>query len=149
MSRQRNVGEYCGRSYLYNLVKLCDETSSNRTRVRDKALIATLFLTGGFIEEVLRLRKDNFDFNDSEAQARGAFVVKKMRLFRHWRGKQVFRTFPIFNDDPLVEFLREWLPEVDDYLFPNPSKTRPLTRQTGWRVVKKLRPRLNYKISQI
>jgi len=150
MSRRTNIGEYCGRVNLYGLIKLCDETQYNRhqdrLRKRNKALIATLFLTGASVEEVLGLRKDNFDFDDSEAQSRNAFVVKDMRLFGYKKPKLVFRTFPIFKDDPLVEYLRDWLLEVDYYLFSGQSKGRPLSRQTVFGIIKKLRKHLKFEI---
>lgn len=151
MPRRKDVGEYCGRNFLYGLITLCDETPYERRqdhlRKRDKALIATLFLTGGSVEEVLMLTKGNFDFEDSEAQAGNAFVVKKMILLRRRikkkKPKPVFRTFPIFEDDPLQEYLRDWLDtEVSHYLFAGQSKGQPLSRTQAWNIISGLRKRL-------
>ena len=151
MPRYRDIREYLGDSFLEDLIKECDKTpygwDQDYFRKRDKALVATFFLTGGYVDKVLTLRKRNFDFEDEEAKIMNAFFVKKMRLgrYREKRGKArwMTRTFPIFNDDPLVQHLLDWLDllgEPDDYLF-------RVKRATVWHIVKKLGKRVNFPIS--
>lgn len=50
------VEEFCGWDFLGRMVELCK-------RERDRALLASAFLTGGRINEVLRLKKEHFDLS--------------------------------------------------------------------------------------
>lgn len=151
MPRYRDIREYLGYSFLEDLIKECDKTPyktrQDHFRKRDKALVATLFLTGGYVRYVLTLKKRNFDFEDEEARRMNAFSIKKMRVgrYREKKGKArwVTRTFKIYNDDPLVQYLLNWLdllPEANDYLF-------RLERGRVWQIIKNLGKRVNFPIS--
>ena len=154
MPRRRRIGEYCGDAFLESLIGECDKTPYTKhpdySRKRDKALVATLFLTGGMTDEVLMLRKENFDFENERTKRMNAFLVRNMRvtMYRHERGKPRFvtRTFPIFHDEPLVQYLLEWLPEVDDYLFPGYPRGSHLKRVIVWIRIRDLGKRLNFPI---
>lgn len=155
MPRRRKIGEYCGDPFLESLIRECDKTPYKHRpdylRKRDKALVATLFLTGGMIDEVLMLKKENFDFENETAKKMNAFLVRNMRvtMYRHERGQPRFvtRTFPIFHDEPLVQYLLEWLPEVDDYLFPGHPKGNHLKKVLPWIRISNLGKRLNFPIN--
>lgn len=140
------VKGYCGNDVLEQLVENCErlpveKTGRNTFLHRNKALIATLFLTGGRVNEVLLLKKENFDFDTEEATINNAFLVRDMEVLKGVvRGKTIrlTRTFPIWNDDPLVEYLKEWLSQVDDYLFPatgaptlGPTAVYKIVRESG------------------
>lgn len=116
MPRRRDIREYLGDAFLEDMIKECSNSHkkfSNEKRdylrKRDKALVATFFLTGGYKDEVLSLRKRNFDFKDKEAKSRNSFLVKDMMVLRHrekaGKRKWVTRTFEIYYDDPLVQYL--------------------------------------------
>ena len=153
MPRRRKIGEYCGDAFLESLIGECDKTPYKKhpdySRKRDKALIATLFLTGGLLDEVLMLKKENFDFENEEAKRMNAFLVRNMRVtrYRHKKGEPRFksRTFPISYDEPLVQYLLEWLREADDYLFPG-SKGSHLKKVVAWIRISDLGKRLNFPI---
>lgn len=145
VSMREEVTEYCGDELLEELIQKCNETrirdsdSLHRTK-RNKALIALLFLTGGRIEEVLMLKKKNFDFDNEEAKRNNAFLVKDMKLLKHYsapgKPKHATRTFPIWNDEPLVQYLYDWLPEIENDLF-------DITRQRAWQIVEEVGKRLD------
>ena len=153
MPRRRKIGEYCSDAFLDSLIGECDKTPYKKhpdySRKRDKALIATLFLTGGLLDEVLMLKKENFDFENEDAKRMNAFLVRNMRVtrYRHKKGEPRFvsRTFPIFYDEPLVQYLLEWLREADDYLFPG-SKGGHLKKVLAWKRISDLGKRLNFPI---
>jgi len=155
MPRRRRIGEYCGDAFLESLIRECDKTPYRKhpdsSKKRDKALVATLFLTGGMISEVLMLKKENFDFENERTKRINAFLVRNMRvtMYRHERGKPRFvtRTFPIFYDEPLVQYLLEWLPEVDDYLFPGYPRGSHLKKVLAWIRIRDLGKRLNFPIN--
>jgi len=146
-------GKYLGTHFLESLIRECDNTSYDKKqdyfRKRDKALVATLFLTGGSVLQVVRLRKDNFVFEDEQT-----IRVRNMRLtgYKREKGKRrkLFRTFPIFRDDPLIQYLLDWLPEVDDYLFPSPKKARShLGRGMASKIIADLGKRIEESIKPI
>ena len=47
------IESFCGWDYLLNLIDKCEW-------LRDKALVSTLFETGGRVSEVLKLKTSNF-----------------------------------------------------------------------------------------
>lgn len=134
-SMDKIVKDYWGDDFLESLIKTSDDLrriSNEESRMkRDRALIASLFLTGGRVSEVLKLRKKNFIFDNEEAERNNAFLVKELGVLKQWKNKKrlrVTRTFPIWNDDPLVNYLREWLDELDeadDLLFLGDVEGRP------------------------
>jgi hypothetical protein len=143
-SMREEVTEYCGNELLKELIQKCNETrvvtDRNYRIKRDKALIALLFLTGGRISEVLMLKKKNFDFDNEEAKRNNAFLIKDMELLKQSIGigkpKRETRTFPIWKDDPLVQYVYEWLPEIEHDLF-------SLSRHRAWQIVFEVGKRLD------
>jgi hypothetical protein len=154
MPRARDIHEYLGDEFMEDLIKECDKTHAtfeskrrDYLRKRDKALVATFFLTGGYKQEVLSLRKRNFDFDNKEAKSRNAFLVRDMIVLRQREkiGKRrwVTRTFEIFYDDPLIQYLLDWLKllnKPEDKLF-------DLKSTAAWQIIRNLGKRLNFPIS--
>lgn len=128
--------KYCGDVFLENLITASDKIKrggwdEEYRKKYDRALIASLFLTGGRATEVLKLRKSSFDFNNKEATENGAFLVREFVLMKRGmraragkkkRRLHVTHAFPIWYDDPLVEYLLEWVEKIDGYLFPSRIK---------------------------
>jgi len=142
---REEVTEYCGDEVLEELIQKCNKTPYRSDyqdyRIkRARGLVSILFLTGGRISEVLLLKKSNFDFDNEEAKRSNAFLVKDMPVLKQTIGvgkpKAVTRTFPIWNDEPLVQYLREWLSEIETNVF-------SLTRSRVWQIVLDLGKRLD------
>jgi len=154
MPRHRDIRGYLGDSFLAALINECDKTQYGENqeymRKRDKALVATVFLTAGYIHKVLKLKKSNFEFKDEDRRRRNAFFVNKMPIARQRRKKET-RRFPIFYDDLMVEHLLDWihmLPEADGYLFPSETrKGEPLGRGMAWKIIKDLGERIDFVMS--
>jgi hypothetical protein len=145
ISMDEVVKDYCGDRTLLELVKKCDEVFSKTKkfdfRKRNKALVAALFLTGGRNNEVLLLETDNFNFSNQEATESNAFLVKNMRVLKRTRSRKsifVSRTFPIWYDDPLVDYLIEWIKEIDGYLFSNGPTGELMTESRPFQIVREL-----------
>jgi len=124
------------------LVKMC-EAAMDTSRYtweqqflcqRDRALIAILFLTGARAEEVVKLRKSMFSFDEEWIYGKGIPVVKSWRYLdskktiqeKQARGeKPKTKSLPKTREivfprrEPLSELLIEWLDNVEDYLFPS------------------------------
>jgi site-specific recombinase XerD len=119
------VRAFCGWDYLLDLIKVCRD-------VRERGFLATLFETGGRVQEVLMLKRGNLDFG-----AHPDFIVvhlmpvvkryEKVGEYRDGTGKarwkterlRDFRTFPIKKSEPLVRYMVEYYEKVDrDLLFP-------------------------------
>jgi integrase len=87
--RRRSIGEdeipeFIGWDRLLQIIDACnyidyDLYYRDYCRERDKALIATLFETGGRVGEVLQLRRENFDFSNEKW-----CVVRGMPLFKRF-----------------------------------------------------------------
>lgn len=123
-SVDQDVKEFCGWKKLMEII--------NRAKQRrDQALIATIFLTGGRISEVLLLTKGIFDLSN-----RDVIIVKSMRILKRYekigervvngkkkwitRLKKDYRTFPIVRKEPPVPILEDWLERIkrkDQVLF--------------------------------
>ncbi len=107
--RVEELPQFCGWDLLLSLVEECEnipyyETSRlirlteeeraevrRRLVMRDQALIATAFETGGRISEVLALRCGNFEVAEDRIIVRDMPVVKRWRKLREevevWRGE--------------------------------------------------------------
>ncbi|MDH5448428.1 MAG: site-specific integrase [Candidatus Bathyarchaeota archaeon] len=131
--------EFCGWGAL---AKMC-EAAMDASRYtweqkflcqRDRALVAILFLTGCRAEEVARLRKSMFSFDEEWIYGKGIPVVKSWRYIdnkktreeKQARGEkprtkslQKTREIVFPRREPLSELLIEWLDQVQDYLFPS------------------------------
>jgi len=158
------VGECCNTSYRPSPVWFIDhpgyEEYRNYLIRRDQALIATLFLTGGRVSEVIPLRKNNFNLQDEP----DAIIVTDMPREKSFRkvgeyienGKKKWitekveatrRDFPILKNEALVPYLTKWLEEVDDYLFTSPAKSRDhLSRVRAYQIVKNISNRVGEEI---
>jgi len=108
---------------------------------RDKALISLLLLSGLRINEALRLRLKQFDFNDKH------FII----IRDVYTSKKGFprEEIPIPLDgklSPFTSMLKEWLakiPAVENYVIPSASMfgihwNKPLSRQRSHYIVKAL-----------
>lgn len=109
----KDVREFCGWPKLMEIL-------SRASPGRDRALIATIFLTGGRISEVLLLRRSSFNLSEPTV-----IVVKSMRVLKRFRkvGEKIvegkkrwiteeledYRSFPISRKEPPVPILEEWL----------------------------------------
>ena len=133
-----------------------EEHRAKLTR-RDQALIATLFLTGGRVSEVISLRKNNFNLHASpyaievtdmlrEKSFRKIDEVELPNGKKRWITEKIMATrrdFPILKNEALVPYLTSWLDHVDDYLFPSPKGSRDhLTRIRVYQIVKDLGKRV-------
>ena len=112
----QEIESFCGWDYLLNLVDKCGW-------LRDKALISTLFETGGRVSEVLKLKAENFEVKDKFIIVKGMPVLKRYRKTGEyvnedgktkWITKKTmgYRTFPIPLKEPLVPYMIEWLDYV-------------------------------------
>lgn len=99
-SKVSDIEQFCGWTFLIDIARECENTkygvSSKWTdahpdeaeeyvkslKRRDQALVATLFLTGGRVVEVLQLRKKHFSFGEKWIWVTGMDVVKR------WKKKQ-------------------------------------------------------------
>jgi len=88
------VDDFCGWDTLLRLVHRADDKMK-------KALIATLFETGGRANEVLSLRPTQFSDRGYYISVINMLVLKKRQKNR--------RTFPILKTDPLVPFMMDWV----------------------------------------
>jgi len=109
----REIEEFCGWDLLIEIVERAQG-------LRIKALIATLFLTGGRISEVLSLKRSNFDLSrEEEIIVRRMPVGKRFKKVgerivdgkKRWITEKVkaYRSFPIMRREPLVPFLVNYL----------------------------------------
>jgi len=108
--------------------------------IRDKALMALLFLTAGRISEVLSLRKEQFDFEADQdfVIIRNMILVKRLKTRK---GKPVkHRTAPIRDEVPLprkgnlskfTKLVLEYLELLGD---PNEKLFR-FKRHRAWQIV--------------
>ncbi|MCK4478378.1 tyrosine-type recombinase/integrase [Candidatus Bathyarchaeota archaeon] len=134
-----NGKEFCGWGALAKMCEAAMDTSRYTWEQqflceRDRALIAILFLTGARADEVVRLRKSMFTFDEAWIYGKMIPVVKswryvdskKTRVEKQARGekprtKTLKKTREIVfpRREPLSEILIEWLDQVQDYLFPS------------------------------
>lgn len=104
---------------------------------RDQALIATLFLTGGRVNETAQLRKSNFKTEETPQGTwilvTGMAVLKGFKkigvdeVTNKWITEKVHQTrgrFPIPGDEPLVPYMMDWVEQSEDHLFTSPAKHR-------------------------
>lgn len=149
---EKIVKSYWGDHYLEKLIKKVEQLPRSYNiefRIkRNQAFLAALFITGGIMEEVLTLKKNNFDLENKEANKYNAFLVKDMEVLKkRTRGTSIptTRTFPIWQDDPLIEYLIDWIndDEINHYLFPaKPGNKVPMSYWSGYRIVKDVKNQL-------
>lgn len=152
-SSMGDIEKFMGWDTLMNLVRECENTPYKVSPVwptdhpgvkeyrehlirRDQALIAALFLTGGRVNEVVPLRKANFETHPRSIHVKGMTVLKRYRKTDSYidsEGKKRYITepiqvtrgvFAIQPKEPLVPVLTSWLAETEDHLFPSPAKNR-------------------------
>jgi hypothetical protein len=144
MPKQRPIHElvrYVDR--IEALIKECDNKKYGRNqedlKKRDKALILAVFLTGGYLTRILKLKKNDFVFNDKTRKPTEAFYIKNMSVARH--RKDTVRDVIIYTDDPFADLLKDWVMKISDdaYLFPSPQKdggkVQPLDRKMASRII--------------
>jgi len=165
-SVEDDVESFCGWDLLLKIVKECENTRYlvsprwpaekadeywERLIRRDQALIATMFETGGRVIEVLKLRKQNFEFGEKWIRIKGMSVMKRFK-----RDKQTGETKPILTtrgkfsiplDEPLVPYMVEWVKDQDDYIFPSPKLDKDyLSTVRAYQIVNSLGERLEPKV---
>lgn len=130
------VRSFCGMQIFYDMI----EAAENKDRYspyeypycseRDKALLSCLFETGGRELEVAMLRKEMFDVDEEFVIVRDMPLVKRYKrtkLTDKATGEVIvvtksikdFRTLTFKRDEPLAEFVVQWIDQVEDYLFPS------------------------------
>lgn len=156
ISVERDVQEFCGWPRLLELVAECDKTTyradqQDHLRERDKALVATLFETGGRVSEVLMLRKRNFDIQRDRVLVKGMRVLKRYRKVGEYQkkgGKKSWKTEPVFTTrgiftvrrfEPLTPIMVSWIETCNDYIFPSGSNGSELPYLGRTRVYQILR----------
>jgi integrase len=130
------------------LAELISEAKSSR----DKAFIASLFLTGGRVSEVLQLKRENFEVRKEE----GLILVRAMPKLKQykklgsyvdeggrnrWETERIIgyrKTFPILLAEPLSPILIEWIEKSDNYLFKSPYNDGPLSRVWAYCLLREL-----------
>jgi len=118
-----------------------EEAIFNVQDIRDKALIATLYLTGGRISEVLKLYREDLSFQKLEERE---YLVVKLQTLKRKKGVEE-RLIPIPTREPLLQYLIQWLSFVKlgqpvFYSYHNPDK--PIDRHQAWRIIKKASEKL-------
>ncbi len=153
MPKHKPIQELVGYTKkLRNIIKECDNTNYSRNqdylRRRDKALILAVFLTGGYLEKVLELKKSNFVFDDKKRKGTEAFYIKKMGVARNRDKGNTFRKVPIYDNDPFVDLLKDWvneIPDEDSYLFLSPNKVKGIVEhlktRTAWKIISEITER--------
>jgi integrase len=161
------IQSFCGWEVLLQLIKECARTPYNvspfwknedsiaeyrrKKRARDQGIIATLFETGGRINEVLALKKDNFDFSHPD------FIrVAAMPLLKRYKRDKTTgeihsipstRTFVIPSREPLVQYMKPVIDRADPFLFPSPKyPDRPMTDTRAYQIVRDLGERIGMRI---
>jgi hypothetical protein len=144
------VEEFCGWRNLQELIKHAGD-------LRNETFLATLFLTGGRVSEVLALKTENF----VERRPEGVMIVRGMLLekrykkiketvdaagHKHWITEKIVakrKQFPIVIAEPLTPTLLEWLRQSQDLLFPSPYKVDlPLSRGWAYKLVRTVETRI-------
>lgn len=113
---------FCGWNTLLKAVESTEEE-------RAKVLFATIFETGGRINEVLSLNRDNFKIKRNFIEVLGMTVLKKYNLVLlnyDWEPPEYssayitkridfYRNFPIRRKEPLSYILVEYLEKLGEY----------------------------------
>lgn len=108
---------------------------------RDKALISLLLLSGLRINEALRLRLKQFDFNDKHF-----IIIKNVETSKRGLTREEI-PLPLEGKlSPFTFILKEWLstiPSAENYVIPSASMSgihwnKPLSRQRSHYIVKAL-----------
>ena len=168
-----DIDRFIGWDTLMMLIEECEHTKykpspawdidpfdySNRLINRDQALIATLFLTGGRVNEVVPLRKNQFEIHPLSLQVRNMRILKRYKKLSHTVDEQGHKHYetetiaatrgivPINYAEPLVPVLLKYLKTVDDYLFPSPHQKRDHISDTrAYQIVTKIGKRLGVEV---
>jgi len=159
MSVTEDILEFCGWQAINDLV-----TFKGNTEI-EQAFLATLFLTGGRVQEVLSLTKENFTIHERKDGAK-YFRVSKMPLEKRYKkigekfkgedGKNHFHTeksfefrnnFSIMFKEPIAPILVNWIEKSKGgLLFPSPNKKkgickkgeRPRSRKWAYKFIRRL-----------
>jgi len=101
----RSISYFCGWKSLLGLLGKC-------TIEIERALIATLFETGGRASEVLSLRSDQF-------VDKGTYIlILGMPVLKQKDPEKQRRNVPMLKSEPLINPMMEWVKERDGLLFP-------------------------------
>ena len=139
----------------WNAMKQLMAEARRRLGRREEAFFTTLFLTGGRVSEVLRLKRGNFDIREDEGLiiVRGMPLLKRYRKVREvetangkrWITERLEKTrkpFPIVLREPLTPILLKWLEKLkkpEALLFPSSYRIgEPLSRFWAYNQVRRL-----------
>ncbi|TET20620.1 site-specific integrase [Candidatus Bathyarchaeota archaeon] len=119
MSVDEDVEEFCGWEFLTRLTNECDNTLyrflPDKFRKRDKALVATAFLTGGRISEVLMLRRSNFEFQEERIVVKDMALLKRYEKIREYLDVRDEKPEGAFSDLYHYSYKREaWVKRTFD-----------------------------------
>lgn len=122
---ERDVEGFCGWDFL---IEIMEAKQPNLSR----GLFSALFVTGGRINEVLSLRKEQVDFNIHP----GIIVIHSMVVIK--RKKEIgYRTFPIKRAEPVTPYFEEYVRNC------NQNKLFPICDTTAWKYAKKVGKEVN------
>ena len=156
---------FCGWNQLLRLIEAAND--KDRYSVleypylssRDKSLVATTFLTGSRIGEVVMMRKSMFRSDDRW------IYCEKVPLLKRWRyvggnvkkrkaaGEEIkTKSIPATRDfcfprtEPLSDYLTYWLSEAEDYLFPSRfhNHKNHIGGVRAWQIINDLAKRIGF-----
>jgi len=145
LSVERDVSQFVGWDILIAMINECDKTpyfkrsrfrhpyDADKLRRRDKALIATLFEAGGRVQEVLLLRKSNFEVT------KDSLVVSDMKVLKRY--KKVDEILDIKAEKPKGEIgkLYHWSHKHDAWVRRR-YVTKPVLVTRGRFIIPKFEP---------
>lgn len=118
------------------------QTTPDFYHARDRALLSLLYLTAGRISEVLRLNKNQFDFeSDTDFIIIRDMVVVKRRKETIKKYGVPLREVPLPREgqlSPFTKLIEDYVNQIpgDSMLFPSHKKARlHMTRQRAWQIV--------------
>ena len=140
-----DVEEFCGWQRLIEIV-------SRGGSQRNNSFLATLFLSGGRVSEVLQLSDDMFDHRPEEnvVIVRGMTMLKRFRKIDEkvdedgklrWVTEPIIsyrRPFPILLQEPLTPIMLRWVESSNGLLFPSPYRDGPLSRSWAYKLVRRV-----------
>lgn len=89
------------------------------TNLRDKALVALIFLTGSRKSEILGVKKSDFRYEKD-------FLIVKLPILK--RGKDLTKIIPIPLIDPFTKYITQYLNKIEGKLF-------DITPQRVWQIL--------------
>lgn len=120
------------------MIDLVDDFYPEEQRLKIKALISLLYLTGHRVSEVLELRKDDFRVVDDKVNI-SIYVQKRREPYKHTVWFSLSKT-------PYIDLVIEYVESVESekLLFESEyGLDKPMTRQYVGKILKTLNPRIH------